>query len=280
MTVEFTVTQYPVIYITNSLGWYSYRKDFKSTSENPTTYQNKGDRIVGISLNWNSGWDDSTTSVGDYSYSTSGASGFWYSKVRISTNTTGTDITSYYEWGTSSSSPSSGRGSSNNARAYLINVTATSSDYVVGRPRMVVDPISGLTVTDWDSENQKLVSPSFMIASRLGTFTTDQGYIYNASDDQRLHIFRVHCANYVEVHGDASNPIVYDNWRLPTEAELKIIMNHQGASGVEADAIDYLLNAGYYFGAAGPVFNSKNNQDVSEGESSTSKSVRCIRDVY
>lgn len=283
MTAEFTVTQYPVIYITNSLGWYSYRKDFRnSETTNPTTFQNKGDRIVGISLNWNSGWDDSETSVGDYSYSTERNSGFWYSKVRISTNTTGTDYIAGYSWNSNASSPTSGSSnSSNNARAYFINVTATSSSYVVARPRMKTDPISGLTVTDWDPVNQNLVSPSFMIASRLGTFTTNGGNINYASDDQRLQIFREHCANYVEVHGDASNPIIYDNWRLPTRAELQIIMNHQGESGENAAAIDYLLNAGFYFGAAGPVYNNKNNQGVDEDETgTTSKSVRCIRDVY
>ena len=145
---------------------------------------------------------------------------------------------------------------------------------------MTYDNALGLTVTDPGEDNQKLVSPSFMIASRLGFFTTNAGNIQNANDAQRLEIFRVHCANYVEVHGSAGNEVVYDNWRLPTEAELKIIMDVQGESGQDAAAVDYLLNAGYYFGAAGPVWNSKNDDDIAEGEQTSSKSVRCVRDSY
>ena len=42
--------------------------------------------------------------------------------------------------------------------------------------------------------------------------------------------------------------------------------------GFKLDAIDYLLNAGAYFSASGPVSNPKSNMDGT--------SVRCIRDVY
>lgn len=278
----FTVSQYPVIYITNSLGWYSYRKDFKTGANAPTTYENRGSRIVSVSLSF--------SGTGEYdwtnNYSTSRGSGYWYSKVRTGTNTTGTTRYSSYGWDNNASNPtvsSSYNQSSTNLRMYHVNVTTTSGDYVVGRPKMVYNPTLGLNVTDPSAENSKLVSPSFMIASRLGFFTTDGGNIDDANDAQRLNIFRVHCANYVEVHGDASNKTVYDNWRLPTEAELKIIMDVQGASGENAAAVDYLLNAGYYFGAAGPVWNSKNDDDIPSTANPAgydSKSVRCVRDAY
>ena len=84
---------------------------------------------------------------------------------------------------------------------------------------------------------------------------------------------REHCANYVEVYKDVNDrKVVLDGWRLPTEAELKIIMKFQGGPGEEADAIDYLLNAYYYFSASGPVRNEKGN--------SRGTSVRCIRDAF
>ena len=280
LTAEFTVQQYPVIYVTNSLGWYSYRKDFKKNDSNPTTYQYKGDRIVGVRLN--------ITGQGAYDWSnqylTDRGEGYWYSKVRTGTNTTGATRYSSYGWSQNSNSPSTGgsMGGSNstNLRMYHVNVTTTSSDYILGRPKMTYDDRLGLTVTDPGEDNKKLVSPSFMIASRLGFFTTSAGNLNNANDAQRLEIFRVHCANYVEVHGSASNPIVYDNWRLPTEAELKIIMDLQGEENENAAAVDYLLNAGYYFGAHGPVWNSKNDDGISEGANTSSKSVRCVRDAY
>lgn len=276
---NFKVEQYPVIYITNSLGWYSYRKDFKTTG-NPTTYQAAGPgRIVAVSLN--------VTGNGEYdwenSYNTSTGSSYWFSKVRTGTNTTGSTDVSSYTWNNSGTNVSTSRQSSTNLRLYHVNVTTTSKDYVVGKPKMIRNETLGVDVTDPSEVNSKLVSPSFMIASRLGYFITDSGNLDDANDAQRLNIFRVHCANYVEVHGTATNPIVYDNWRLPTEAELKIIMDVQGESGQNAAAVDYLLNALYYFGAAGPVFNSKNDDNISTAPSNPanydSKSVRCVRDA-
>ena len=78
--------------------------------------------------------------------------------------------------------------------------------------------------------------------------------------------------------------VVYDNWRLPTEAELKIIMDIQGTSGQNADAIDYLLNGGYYMSASGPVFNPKNNdgtkQEADPMNNAEGVAIRCVRDAF
>lgn len=268
--VEVQVEQYPVIYVTNQLGWYSYRSDFG------TSYKNKGNRYVSISLsgsgngyNWK--WD------GGYDYSTSAESGFWYSKVEITGNQSGSNlnIEAYY-WPSNSQSNTatieSADPSGNNARIYQITVTATSNEYTIGRPRMKT--VDGVTYTDPSDDNAKLVSPSFMIASRLGVIISSGGNLNRVSDEDRLTIFRHHCANYVEVvkGTNGAADIVYDDWRLPTEAELKIIMDYQGTSGQDADAIDYLLNGKYYFGAAGPVYNTKYNSDGT--------TVRCVRDAY
>jgi hypothetical protein len=265
------VEQYPLIYITNQQGWYSYRLDFKRLDTRPTTYEYKGDRIVGVSFA--SGWGSRNY---DYTYNTS-PQGFWRSKVVLDGPLdNGMSNIRYYQWGQNSSTPSTTSAESNsNARMYHVRVTSTSGTYKVGRPR-----VDERGYTDPGDDNAKLVSPSFMIASRLGYFITNGGNLSSANDAQRLEIFRVHCANYVEVHGNASNPIVYDNWRLPTEAELKIIMETQGEEGQNAAAVDYLLNAGYYFGAAGPVWNSKNDDNIPQGGSTSSKSVRCVRDAY
>lgn len=282
---EFNVEQYPVIYVQNSLGWYSYRDDFGGT-----TFEDYGDNgYVGVSLNSvsNGVWD------GKYSYSSSGGSGFWSSKVRTSSSTdTDTSIGTYY-WN-SENDDTARTGSNNdgtpNARAYIIRVMSTSPDYTIGNPRVIDYTYNDGTgaktieITDPAVDNRKLVAPAFMIASRLGIITSDGGNIGRTNDASRLEVFRQHCAQYVEVHGDANNKVIYNDWRLPTEAELKIIMNHQGTSGQDADAIDYLLNAVYYFAAHGPVFNKYNNGGVdtepSDPADYTSKSVRCVRDAY
>ena len=106
-------------------------------------------------------------------------------------------------------------------------------------------------------------------------------------NENKLIVFADHCKNYTEVddvNDDKKEPVnVYDNWRLPTAAELKIIMDIQGTSGQNADAIDYLLNGGYYMSASGPVFNSKNSDDTKEladPMTATGVAIRCVRDVY
>ncbi|MBE6302423.1 MAG: hypothetical protein E7089_00615 [Bacteroidales bacterium] len=257
------VEQYPLIYITNQQGWYSYRDDFVNSSySSPTTYTYKGAGIAGISLKTSNGrW------AGNYTYNTS-ASGFWRSKVAYPLENGMSNI-NYYYWGNNVREPDESRAeSSGNARMYHIRVTSTSSDYKVGRPRMTSDGY-----TDPGEDNKKLVSPSFMIASRLGFINSSTGNIsYANTDELKIKLYRNHCANYVEVYKDDNgNSVVLDDWRLPTEAELKIIMDVQG-TGNNAEAIDYLLNARYYVSASGPVSNSKSETSGTAG--------RCVRDAY
>lgn len=265
-----TVAQYPLEYITNIQGWYSYRKDFKRNDSRPTTYEYKGDGIVGVSLETTGWWGEWT---GEYHYETSSQRGFWYSKVAVPTSNGKSNINSYY-YGSRNTPASSLAERNGNARMYHVRISASSKDYTLGRPRLIEDEHNpGLMVTDKGADNKKLVSPSFMIASRLGFVNTGSGGVSLKDDDESLRIVREHCANYVEVYKDVNDrTVVLDDWRLPTEAELKIIMKFQGGPGEEADAIDYLLNANKYFSASGPVENEKGN--------SRGTSVRCIRDAF
>ena len=107
------------------------------------------------------------------------------------------------------------------------------------------------------------------------------------SNDKKLVVFADHAKNYVEVddvNDDKKAPVkVYDNWRLPTEAELKIIMDIQGTDGVNADAIDFLLNGAYYMSASGPVYNAKNSdksEPLDNPWNATDVAIRCVRDVF
>ncbi len=278
ITKEFLIRQFPLLYITNIQGWYSYRDDFKNDrSENstskPTTYEYAGDRIVGISYN---------ESQNSYSYNTS-ISGFFRSKVVRSTYASdysyeeyrGRSNIDYYQWNNSTSKGHSNSEDPGNAKMYHLRITATSNEYTLGKPRMLPAGASiDESYTDPSPENSLLVSPSFMIASRLGALwssSLDLTYDNEEEKERILGIVREHCRQYVEVTEDGTE---YHNWRLPTDAELKIIFAKQGASGATADAIDYLLNANYYWSAMGYV---ENNQ--TEYQFRGTASVRCIRDA-
>ncbi len=285
VTATFVVKQYPNIYITNSLGWYSYREDFKTTSSQATTYHIKGDRISSIAYN-----------KGTYTLiqgSPSNNKPFWYSRYSNHPESThvGTATHYPYYWSSNNSTNVSTYGSTDNdnTRMYHIRVASTSNDFTVGIPmkKMVknninyngsIKEVEYLTTDDSDA-NSKLVSPSFMTASRLGVLTTGNMTFTNSNDNnEKYEVFSYHCANYVEVKkiivNGVEKKVVYDDWRLPTAAEIAFIISVQSETKDVDDpaAIDYLLNAQYYFSASGPVQNNKYD--------SNGTSVRCVRDAF
>ena len=279
------VEQYPLVYVVNVLGHYSYRDDFKSGNNAPTTIYNQGSAYSSISLgSWNN-----NTKRWSYNYSAN-SSGFWRSKVVNETYAENhktasyrgrSDVDYYYYGSTWMDSSIKYRTSDaedpSNARMYHVRITATSGEYNLGVPRQTTSDNVDFAYTDPGEDNENLVSPSFMIASRLG-FVNSGGLSSANTQEKRQSVSRDHCAYYVEV---ADNGTVYDDWRLPTASELRIIMELQGTSSQSADAIDYLLNADYYYSASGPVFNPKNDSNVSEGRADDdSWAIRCIRDAY
>ena len=93
----------------------------------------------------------------------------------------------------------------------------------------------------------------------------------------QAHI-RSSCNNTIVPMTDkAGNAVIYDNWRVPTEAELKIIEELQGTKESNPDAIDYLLNGYWYMCSNGMV---KNENHESSYNSSSVCAVRCVRDAY
>ena len=292
------VEQYPLIYITNNLPWYSYRDDYyyrttgghkwngnvsssTASGDSPTTYQYDGDHIVSIHTIDNVDVENKTVK---YTY-TSASTGWTASKVRGNkqNNSENYAIQYYYftyrsrRWTKNESSCET-----HNVRNYHVRMMASSGDYTLGRPAL-----DEYGYTAGDADNAKLVSPSFVIASRLGAVLSTYSGLSNMTNEKKLIVFADHCKNYVEVddvNDDKKAPVeVYDNWRLPTKAELEIIMNIQGTSGQNADAIDFLLNGGYYMSASGPVFNKKNNDNTTELDNpwnATGVAIRCVRDAF
>ena len=305
MTEIIDVEQYPLIYITNNLPWYSYRDDYyyrstgghkwngsvdKSTTsgDSPTTYRYAGDHIVSIYKIEDVNVD---TKEVKYTYSSAassssnGGTGWTASKVRGNKQNNSENYAIQYYYFTYSRNRWSQKETNcenHNVRNYHVRMMASSGDYTLGRPAL---DEHGYTAGDED--NAKLVSPSFVIASRLGAVLSTYSGLSSMSNEKKLVAFADHCKNYVEVddeNDDKKDPaITYDNWRLPTEAELKIIIDIQGESGQSADAIDYLLNGGYYMSASGPVFNPKNNDNTTQlvdPMKAEGVAIRCVRDAY
>ena len=257
----FTVNQYPTLYITHEMGHYSYRSDFKGTNINGVGTEN----ISGASWTGN-GWSYS---------STASSSVFFGSKVALGSE--GNYTINYAYWGTqggSSGWPGWGGGNGNNnsgngelrlitsqfnglynPRMYHIHVMATSAQYTVARPRMEGN------YTDSSAENARLVSPSFMAASQLGATQQLSGGIEQA---------KAHCEQYIEVTADG---VEYSDWRLPTAAEIDIIIAHQEVS----DAMATILTEGAYYCAYNPDDNTYTRKT---GKSSSTTPVRCVRDAY
>ena len=232
ITRKVTVAQYPLEYITNIQGWYSYRDDFKKSDSKPTTYEYPGDKITGIAL--------ATSSIsrwnGEYEYLTGswrdGApNGFFNSKVaRLKNDGSGqSDLYTYY-YTNLSNSVQEERYSEYNGRMYTIVLTSTSTEYTLGRPRMIQDTNHPeLIVTDPGNDNAFLVSPSFMIGSCVGEFIVGGGNLNLDDSENSVRVAREHCAHYVEVYKDKNNnKVILDDWRLPTREELKIIFKFQG----------------------------------------------------
>ena len=267
---EVVIRQYPLVYITNVQGWYSYRDDFGGTTYELLNGQDVSGKEFSnrisprtVACDWNNGrWkmhDEPTYSIMLYPY-------FFASKF-ADQNSDGTSVISYYIWNERTSGSIFNRRYSynvssaadggtldglDNARMYHVQITSSSSEYTLGRPRITDGK------TDPGADNAELVSPSFMIASQLGAVLAAESVEQAAS----------HCEQYVEVD---ENGNVYDNWRLPTEAELKIIMDFQYA---ENAAMDEVLSGSRYWSASGRVTNGHVSYNPNDG------AIRCIRDVY
>lgn len=228
-----TVAQYPLEYITNIQGWYSYRSDFGGT-----TYENRGNRKT------------------DNDYFKSKVA----EEITSANNRGKSNIYRYY-W-PKGSNYVNGRyeqlytgSSAGNARMYHVVISATSSEYTLGIPRLDAEGY-----TEGSAANNVIVSPSFMLASQLGAL----------SNTVNFNQARNHCLQYVETYKDENGKVVHlDDWRLPTRAELEIIIKYQYSS----DAMDEVIRRKGYWCADGEyVYNQ-------QGLSGNGY-IRCIRDAY
>lgn len=177
-----------------------------------------------------------------------------------------------YTWSryNTSNNPSLGtrQDGNDNNNMYFVRITKTSDKYVLSVPAMDKDGY-----TESSPENNKLVAPAFMIASQLGT-------VY----PQRFNDAKEHCKQYAEKSLDGQ---VYEDWRLPTEAELLIIDYYQGDDN---SVIDRVLAGDKYWAASGDVMATNEEEDwwgnvtwengeIKEADYNEKHYIRCIRTV-
>lgn len=199
----------------------------------------------------------------------------------------------WVSWGAVTTEGYKTKNNDGNHRMYHIRTTMTSDEYVIGWPKMVTE--GGHTYTAEGEANSKMVSPSFMVASQLGkTFVPlDRGQYDVPEEDGMYLLAKRHCEQYAEAtykdlnnnnKYDSGEPVThYTDWRLPTDAELKVVINYQRNSR----AMDKVLDGESYFCTS----KDSNPQNYNSGtvltylsatlDEWTEKSyhIRCVRDV-
>lgn len=163
-------------------------------------------------------------------------------------------------------------GTASNNRMYHVVITSTSDQYKLARPPMTSENKDATIVQN--SINNEFVSPSFMLASQLGNSS-----VITWSEA------RTQCQKYVEV---GSNNQVYNDWRLPTLEEIKIIKKYQEAVPDVMDAVletrekneDKKDANPYYWTAIENVYHYTGNKEDNTNGSRTECRVRCVRDFH
>lgn len=238
LSKEFTVKQYPLEYIVTVPGWYSYRTD---------------NMCAGKVVNWEAGKFDKNlnqpvTSANNFRskvYDEDENEIYTYNYTRDSWFGVPTS-----DWYVTKGTRQNGNDNNN---MYFVRITKTSNEYVLSVPAMDKDGY-----TESSPENNKLVAPAFMIASQLGTVSP-----------QSFASAKEHCKQYAE---KSIAEQVYDDWRLPTEAELEIIDKYQNTTG---SVIDEVLGGKYYWAASGKAYKTQKGTEGTEYEAY----IRCIRTV-
>ncbi len=259
-----TVTQYPLEFISHVVGYYSYRSDFEGT-----TYEHKGSRI-GASSSYSS-----STGKVTWTYSNSESDGEFDSKY-VKVKDDGSYEIRYYHWNsgstasTASSTNSVTLDGTHNPRMYRVRVTTNSDQYTLGKPAM-----NAKGHTDESPANAKVVSPSFMLASQLGAYSSRAiNYVLEAAE---------HCEKYVETYidPDTNETIHLYDWRLPTQTEIYVIMQYQKKY---EDVMATVLTGDNYWAANGLVVTETgklyNGTGTISSSSNADRAIRCIRDDF
>ena len=139
-----------------------------------------------------------------------------------------------------------------NNHMYVVQITAASTEYVIGKPTLDANYQS----------RDHVVSPAFMIASQLGAVsTTNSGTTAST-----------HCGTYMEVGTDGTR---YVGWRLPTKEEISVIIGYQNGPNTSGVTMVTVLSGQYYW----TLSNETAYVSSGSGGSTTTGYVRCVRDL-
>lgn len=241
------VEQYPLEYIQPIAGYYSYRDDKKNDGG---TYESHG-KSYGLTSNVVASDDSKYFFVPKVMYNGQIMGWYW----RNSSSKTYADWDDYVGGRT---------GFDDNNMMYFVTITKTDSNYKIAHPLTKEESnYDNQLVAVETEENDNLVSPQFMLASQLGTVLTPDNWSFAQK----------HCAYYVETYKNkAGKTIVLDDWRLPTTAEIEVIIKYQNDANVKRNEVmSEVLGGRYYYVA-------KKNTTADTG-AGTNTAVRCIRDV-
>lgn len=243
ITKEITIVQYPLEYISGVPGVYSTRSDFERTGNTYENYRNK---------NW----------VNNVDVNTGGYNPTFKTKVSVNGRTYYIRLRNNQLTYTNNDRESS----LDNNRMYLVQITSTDESYTVARPKM--DGEGEDIVTHSSDENNRLVSPAFMLASQLGAVQPSN---WNTAQTQ--------CQQYIEyAKADDGTEWRFADWRLPTYEELRIIGKYQNE---QPEVMDEVLGGDYYWSAHNNRAWRKSRPDAENPTNDPDGSVyiRCIRDV-
>lgn len=271
------VEQYPLEYIQPIPGYYSYRDDFGTGlygQTDPCTFESV---FITLGNYMNHKW----FYIG---YPESGTKFYFNSKVYLDAEKKlvrykfeSEQVDNEYKW--TAIPDTDDDNLKNNNMMYFVTITQTANQYKIAHPLKELILLDNITPNKIDyvavssEENDKLISPSFMLASQLGMINVVIGTEWISDYWENA---REHCAYYVETYRNSKGKtVVLDDWRLPTSAEIAIINEYQKKT---PDVMDVVLTGDYY-SVCWNMANESGITLVDGTELNESFGIRCVRDV-
>lgn len=271
MEKTINIIQYPLEYISGVPGLYSYVEQ----------YINKEGNIVKVNGEWPNNLAEMYSEdirkglnghIGTNPYM---KSKFYWDSVIYRIDYSYKDPNKYNPLYVTANTPA------DNNRMYLVQISSTNEQYTVARPNLTGTGVG--SVTALGEENNRLVSPTFMLASNLGNIG-DVNWA-KAQDNCKYYVeYSIYTIDKADrLNGktyDEYGHRCFDDWRLPTYAELQIIAGYQST---QSKVMDVVLTDDYYWAADTNTYLIKDNpgnDEIPTGtDSKNDGKVRCIRDV-
>ncbi len=276
------VEQYPLEYIQPIPGYYSYRSDFISqmtvintiTCHYESEFYTSADRLP-PNINFYTFRQDKGAESMEFQSKV--VEDEKIMKYGFKSEEGTDDWEGYFIW-KAVSDENSFSDEFNNNMMYSVAITQTDDRYKIAYPlrttKFNIYCIGHLYDTAISSEeNNQLISPNFTLASHLG-------YVTSTNKDKNFWEFaELHCGEYVETYQDEEgNTVVYDNWRLPTSAEIEVILRYQNDPKTQ-EVMDKVLTEDYYYVCWEGAMGGQGIAQNPNGNKNGLKAVRCVRDL-